>query len=95
MSTFFTCGGLANGLAFAVEYAFRVSVEIPRTFVTRTPFRSIFVVFGVHRTSTRIKHGLGIAAFVDREQYGACIAPLRMVLYHKLTWIAYKCAMKK
>ena len=68
-----------------------MSVEVPLPVVTRAPLWSAFMIIVRHPISARIKHSLGIVAFVSRGQHGARIAPLGMMLHHKRTWIIFIC----
>ena len=64
-SLIFTWQSFADGLTFTIKFACHDGIEVPRPFVTRAPFRSISVVFALHRISTRIEHSLGAATILN------------------------------
>ena len=76
-----TCCSLADRLAHTVERAGLVSVEVPRFFVTGTPFRSAFVSFARHPSAAaRIQGNLGALALLGRRYHRVRTTPLGVML---------------
>ena len=76
----YTCFGLAHRLADTVQFACRVAVEQPDSFVKRTAFRSAVEMFCLHRVGVGIQCCLSTAALIDCCYYGVHTTPSGVML---------------